>query len=342
MRRLVVTFVRIGDLAMLLPLLRHLARGSELHVLARPWTKDLLGGQGWIAGIHGCATPHKGGSWFGDLLWGGERRRLLAEHGGRYDEIIRMARESPAMLRWVAQARGHAVERVIDISLRGPRQPVDQVGDALAAAGIGLDGFDPVPRLDVPEADLAAARADLATLGRRVVLVQTGSSLTDRRWRPRPNLKGLANAQWAAWFARLFAEDSCDAIALVGSRNETAQAAAVVAACPGALRPRLHLRLDWNLRTLAARFAAAHAAISIDTGPGHLAAAVGCPLVSVFGPSDPKLFLPRGPGRVELVLGSAPCQFCLGTPRFDACRDNSCLNRIEIDALMASWRRLAR
>lgn len=92
--------------------------------------------------------------------------------------------------------------------------------------------------------------------------------------------------------------------------------------------------------TLAARFAAAHAAISIDTGPGHLAAAVGCPLVSVFGPSDPKLFLPRGPGRVELVLGSAPCQFCLGTPRFDACRDNLCLNRLETGTLMAAWRRL--
>jgi heptosyltransferase-2 len=36
--------------------------------------------------------------------------------------------------------------------------------------------------------------------------------------------------------------------------------------------------------------------VSNDTGPGHMAAAVGLPLVSVMGPSDPRLWHPWGPG----------------------------------------------
>ncbi len=43
--------------------------------------------------------------------------------------------------------------------------------------------------------------------------------------------------------------------------------------------------------------------IANDTGPGHMAAAVGTPLVSVLGPSDPALWRAWGPG-VQLVQGT--------------------------------------
>ena len=49
--------------------------------------------------------------------------------------------------------------------------------------------------------------------------------------------------------------------------------------------------------------------ITGDTGPMHLAAAVGTPIVAVFGPSDPRRYAPRGPlDRVVRVdLPCAPC-----------------------------------
>lgn len=45
-----------------------------------------------------------------------------------------------------------------------------------------------------------------------------------------------------------------------------------------------------------------------DTGVGHLAAALGTPVVSLYGPTDPALSQPRG--RVEVVRHPPPCAPC--------------------------------
>jgi len=58
------------------------------------------------------------------------------------------------------------------------------------------------------------------------------------------------------------------------------------------------------LGTFAALLQDAALMISNDTGPGHIAAAVGTPLVSVLGPSDPALWRAWGP-HVHLVQGLA-------------------------------------
>ena len=42
-----------------------------------------------------------------------------------------------------------------------------------------------------------------------------------------------------------------------------------------------------------------------DTGPMHLAWSVGCPVVALFGPTDPRLNAPLGPGHVILKSGNS-------------------------------------
>ena len=41
--------------------------------------------------------------------------------------------------------------------------------------------------------------------------------------------------------------------------------------------------------------------IGNDSGPGHLAAAVGTRTLSIFGPTDPDLWRPRGRNRCEMI-----------------------------------------
>jgi ADP-heptose:LPS heptosyltransferase len=66
-----------------------------------------------------------------------------------------------------------------------------------------------------------------------------------------------------------------------------------------------------GLGTYAALLQDAALMVANDTGPGHMAAAVGTPLVSVLGPSDPALWRAWGPA-VELVQGTG------GWPTADA------------------------
>ena len=49
-----------------------------------------------------------------------------------------------------------------------------------------------------------------------------------------------------------------------------------------------------SLETLAGLAAEAVTVVANDSGPAHLAAAVGAPTVALFGPTRPEHFAPRG------------------------------------------------
>ena len=67
-----------------------------------------------------------------------------------------------------------------------------------------------------------------------------------------------------------------------------------------------------NLRELAALLKNCHALISNDTGPTHLAAAVGTPVIVPFGSTSPELTGPGLPGtnRHTFVKSPLPCAPC--------------------------------
>jgi ADP-heptose:LPS heptosyltransferase len=66
---------------------------------------------------------------------------------------------------------------------------------------------------------------------------------------------------------------------------------------------------DGDLPTLAGIVERLDLLISGDTGPMHLAVAVGTPVVAVFGPSDPARYGPRGPYD-RIVRVDLPCSPC--------------------------------
>jgi ADP-heptose:LPS heptosyltransferase len=80
---------------------------------------------------------------------------------------------------------------------------------------------------------------------------------------------------------------------------------------------------------LAALLERARGYVGVDTGPMHVAAALGRPVVALFGPTNPLICGPRGPDPQPLVV-SEPlhCSPCTRPVR-KGCRDNLCMKAIE-------------
>ena len=117
---------------------------------------------------------------------------------------------------------------------------------------------------------------------------------------------------------RLLAAAGATAI-LLGAPDDAGAASAITAAVPtaslvGRDRPAL----------LAAVLAELDVLVSGDTGVAHLAAALGTPVVTLFGPTDPRLSAPRG--RASVVTHPVPCAPCF----YRACPiEHPCLRGID-------------
>jgi ADP-heptose:LPS heptosyltransferase len=69
---------------------------------------------------------------------------------------------------------------------------------------------------------------------------------------------------------------------------------------------------DASVGQLAALLARATCVLTVDNGPGHIAAAQGTPGVHLFGPTDPRIFGPWGSSTRHIILAST--QRCAGCP----------------------------
>lgn len=79
----------------------------------------------------------------------------------------------------------------------------------------------------------------------------------------------------------------------------------------GGPHPVLDLAGRTDIGALAAIYARCRLVLGPDSGPLHIAAAVGTPSVSLFGPADPLRFGPWGPPeRHRLVASDLPCAPC--------------------------------
>ena len=87
-----------------------------------------------------------------------------------------------------------------------------------------------------------------------------------------------------------------------------------------------------DLDALLAVLGTAERFIGNDSGPGHLAALLGVPTFTIFGPQLPERFAPQHPGAAWIE--GATCEF---KPCFDACRFAAphCLLGVSTDAVWA-------
>lgn len=71
----------------------------------------------------------------------------------------------------------------------------------------------------------------------------------------------------------------------------------------------IELLASMSVDELARVIYGARAVVSVDSGPGHLAAAVGTPAVSIYGATDPEVTGTKGAGQIHLQADfeCAPC-----------------------------------
>ena len=90
----------------------------------------------------------------------------------------------------------------------------------------------------------------------------------------------------------------------------------------------INLEGQTTLKDLAELYRRAVLLITTDSGPMHLAAAMGTPVVALFGPTDPKRTGPYGPGH-RVIRASLPCAPCF----LKRCREMSCMKGITVDTV---------
>lgn len=86
-----------------------------------------------------------------------------------------------------------------------------------------------------------------------------------------------------------------------------------------------------TLKQSAAIFKKANLTVSADSGPLHIAAAVGANVIALFGPTDPAITGPIGKGKVVIIQKQIDCRI----PCYDLnCNDNRCMRAITVSDVM--------
>jgi ADP-heptose:LPS heptosyltransferase len=315
-RILVIRAGAIGDLIMTLPVLRALRRrfpGAYIEVTGHPHSLALIAGQREIDAVSSINRR--------------EVARLYVPNGpipdalkrtfGAFDLIVAYVADTEGTL--IGNLRRTGAKRVISWPPFPSRctHEVDHLLDALRTLGIASS--ENVPELVPTPLDRAFAAHFWSTHNLRphipVLALHPGSGSSSKCWPPE---RFARIADWAI-------ESLSAAVLLIaGPADEEARHQTL-----SRMKGTPVLATDWTLPRLAALLGRCTAFLGNDSGITHLAAAVGTPTVALFGPTDPRIWGPRG-GHVAILHHETPCSPCDDRHR-RRCFHRICMERIAIN-----------
>ena len=329
-RFLIVRLGSLGDVIHAIPAVAALKRrypGGTIDWVVDPRYADLVR----LVTVVGSVYPFDPrGALSALTAW----RRLRAEavRGNEYDAVV----DLQGLVKSAVLARSVGARRTIGFSRRHLREPMARFfysetvdpGDAahVIQQGIGLMravGVDDpsiafpiaVPRSDA--ADAVAARVGSSGY----VLINPGAAWPNKRWPP---------ARFGALAAAIRERRGLRSVVLWGPGEEAA-ASSVVAASGGAAEQAPAT----SITDILAIATGASLMVSGDTGPLHIAGAVGTPIVALFGPTRAERNGPWSPADISISrIDQCVCHYERRCRRAQPCIDD-----ISVDDVVAAVER---
>jgi lipopolysaccharide heptosyltransferase II len=191
---------------------------------------------------------------------------------------------------------------------------------------LGIPAHTPFTWLPEHPARAAALHAKWPADGGRWIALQPGARWDNKRW----------PAEYFNEVVRTLARETPQVrFAILGSRDDLALGQAIAQAAPEVC---LNLCGQTTLPEMIEWVRRCELMITNDTGPMHVAAALGKPIVALFGPTEPRRTGPYGQTQNVLRL-DLPCSPCLS----DHCtylRPNECLRGISPQLVLKRVRQL--
>jgi heptosyltransferase-2 len=326
----------LGDVVMALPAMADLRRGvadQRFVVAARPSVAPLFE---LVPGVDAVVTlSDRTSSWQAFASDVQRIREVGASTAVLFPNSIRSAlavlqARVPSRWGYRRDLRSLLLTRGVSRS-RKPLHQVDAYRHLVAA--LGADNGPREPHVDVPARVLEETRAALRARGwdgeRPLIGLAPGAAFGGaKRW---------PGTRVAHLIARVIRERGASCV-LVGGPADVPTTCAIVAeagkiestACGGSV---IDLAGQTTLVQLAGVVAACATFVSNDSGAMHLAAAVGTPVVAVFGPTNERATapVPRAGGVVSLMAGTAWCRPC-GLRECPI--DHRCMTSISVDRVI--------
>ena len=323
----------IGDAVMAIPALEAIRRAraaDDISILARPVVADLFSGQPFADRtiVYDFRGRHRG--------WGG-RAKLIGElRREKFDAAVLLQNAfEAAWIAWRAgirerigyarDARGPLLTKALPVPGEGeiPKHESSYYLELLHRAG-WIPAVPPIPPIRMKVSNEARGRAEetlrkaATSQGAWRCAIAPGASYGSAKCWP---------AERFALFAdRLISECGADVI-FFGSPGENEIASRIRSNMKSSA---ISLVGETSMRDLAALFSSCQLFIGNDSGAMHVAAAVGLPVIGIFGSTDPEGTAPVT-DQFTLIRERPSCSPCF----LRRCPvDHRCMTRISVDSVL--------
>ncbi len=337
----IVKTVAIGDVVQALPTVKALrGRFPHAHItfIVTPRVREVVEGLPFVDEVRYFDVFGAHGGISGVVRFARELRAqhydmwIELEHYYRFTTILGYLSGAPVRVGFSIPGQVRRFLFTITAPYPTQKHELESFLSIARVLGACVEGASPVP-IPASEDDARVAREWLAGAGaalpaaqreRGIVILHTTTSpiAVSRRW---------SADRWIELADRIAERYGLTAV-FTGAPDEAADLRALASRTA---QPSLVSAGALTLRQFSVLAGQARLMVSVDTGPLHVAAATGVPIVALFGPGDPRKWRPYGPGNavVRAGLACSPCSTHY-TGRISRKTCDDCMRAISVEDVL--------